>query len=60
MSAVISGFVRFSLAGMRLKRRTGQRDNVELTLESRIILTCDAGVAELADGLDSKIQKIPS
>ncbi len=45
---------------MRLERRTGQRDNIELTLESRIILTCDAGVAELADGLDSKSKKSPS
>jgi hypothetical protein len=39
---------------MHLGRRTGQRGNVELTLESRTILTSDAGVSELADALDSK------
>jgi hypothetical protein len=41
---------------MRLRRRTGQRGNVKLTLESRIILTSDAGVAELADALGLKSQ----
>ena len=39
---------------MRLGQRTLQRGNVELTRESRILLAPNAGVAELADALDSK------
>jgi len=39
---------------MRSGQRTLQRGNVELTPESRILLAPNAGVAELADALDSK------
>jgi hypothetical protein len=39
---------------MRSGQSTVQRGNVELTRESRIVLTPNAGVAELADALDSK------
>ena len=39
---------------MRWGQRTLQRDEVELMRESRIVLPPNAGVAELADALDSK------
>ena len=39
---------------MRWGQRTLQRDEVELMRESRIVLPHNAGVAELADALDSK------
>ena len=42
------------LLRMRWGQRTLQRDEVELMRESRIVLPPNAGVAELADALDSK------
>ena len=39
---------------MRWGQRTLQRDEVELMRESRMVLPPNAGVAELADALDSK------
>ena len=45
---------------MRWGQRTLQRDEVELMRESRIVLPPNAGVAELADALDSKSKVRPS
>ena len=38
--------------------RSVRRGNIELTQESCIVLTPDAGVAELADALDSKAKTL--